>query len=213
MCHCYHRTAGHVTLEPVYHVSLEPVYHVSLKPVYHVSLEPVYHVSLKPVYHESLEPVYHVSLIPVYHVSLEPVYHVSLEPMYHVSLTGWLQNCTQKESPPHIKPENNQKIILDTSAFWSGCNEVTNNVTKLKSLKCVAGRSFRSSRERWWYIAASRCKAKDNIVVSQFMHNPYLLPPLSSSTIFYTILQFISLSCLPSCFTLSSPISSMALLL
>ena len=108
--------------------------------------------------------------------------------MFHCPMLNILQNCTQRESPPHIKPENNQKIVLDTSAFWSGCSEVKSNVTNLASIHCVAGRSFRSSRERWWYIAASRCKARDNVVVSQAidtlflprLHFPPLLLPLFS---------------------------------
>uniref|UniRef100_A0A668A8A3 Transmembrane protein 145 n=1 Tax=Myripristis murdjan TaxID=586833 RepID=A0A668A8A3_9TELE len=56
------------------------------------------------------------------------------------------KNCYQKEAV--LRPENNQVINLTTRYTWSGCVEV---------LSCVGGRSFRSVRERWWYIALSKC--------------------------------------------------------
>lgn len=55
--------------------------------------------------------------------------------------------------------------MLHKDEFWSGCKHVSSNVTKLTSVQCIAGRSFRSSRERWWFIAASRCVPKNNVGV------------------------------------------------
>lgn len=65
----------------------------------------------------------------------------------------FMQSCAQKVAV--LNPANNQIISLSTLYTWSGCKEVTENgVTKVK---CVGGRTFRSSRERWWFIAISRC--------------------------------------------------------
>lgn len=65
----------------------------------------------------------------------------------------FFQSCAQKVAV--LNPANNQIISLSTLYTWSGCKEVTENgVTKVK---CVGGRTFRSSRERWWFIAISRC--------------------------------------------------------
>ena len=77
-----------------------------------------------------------------------------------------LQRCVEKESPPHIKPENNQKITLHQQEFWSGCKEKVHNVTKLHYVDCSAARSFRSSRERWWFLAISRCQNSTTKVTS-----------------------------------------------
>uniref|UniRef100_A0A3Q1F5V9 Transmembrane protein 145 n=1 Tax=Acanthochromis polyacanthus TaxID=80966 RepID=A0A3Q1F5V9_9TELE len=57
------------------------------------------------------------------------------------------KNCYQKEAV--LRPENNQVINLTTHYTWSGC--------VVRVLSCVGGRSFRSVRERWWYIALSKC--------------------------------------------------------
>lgn len=65
----------------------------------------------------------------------------------------FVQSCSQKVAV--LNPANNQIISLSTLYTWSGCKEVTENgVTKVK---CTGGRTFRSSRERWWFIAISRC--------------------------------------------------------
>ncbi|XP_048775740.2 transmembrane protein 145-like isoform X1 [Ostrea edulis] len=70
------------------------------------------------------------------------------ESVYKKSMT-----CDQKVAV--LNPANNQIIPLSTLYTWSGCKEVTENgVTKVK---CTGGRTFRSSRERWWFIAISRC--------------------------------------------------------
>ncbi|XP_061803144.1 transmembrane protein 145 isoform X3 [Nerophis lumbriciformis] len=63
------------------------------------------------------------------------------------------KNCYQKEAV--LRPENNQVINLTTRYTWSGC--VVEGDGDEEVLSCVGGRSFRSVRERWWYIALSKC--------------------------------------------------------
>ncbi|XP_049756766.1 transmembrane protein 145 isoform X4 [Elephas maximus indicus] len=63
------------------------------------------------------------------------------------------KDCLAKESV--IRPENNQVINLTTQYAWSGCQVVSEEGTRY--LTCSSGRSFRSVRERWWYIALSKC--------------------------------------------------------
>ncbi|KAI2655225.1 Transmembrane protein 145 [Labeo rohita] len=63
------------------------------------------------------------------------------------------KDCYQKESV--LRPENNQVINLTTRYTWSGC--MVEGEGNEEMLSCVGGRSFRSVRERWWYIALSKC--------------------------------------------------------
>ncbi|KAJ8376973.1 hypothetical protein SKAU_G00075530 [Synaphobranchus kaupii] len=63
------------------------------------------------------------------------------------------KDCYQKEAV--LRPENNQVINLTTRYTWSGCVVEGDGVNE--TLSCVGGRSFRSVRERWWYIALSKC--------------------------------------------------------
>ncbi|XP_057389434.1 transmembrane protein 145 isoform X2 [Balaenoptera acutorostrata] len=63
------------------------------------------------------------------------------------------KDCLAKESV--IRPENNQVINLTTQYAWSGCQVVSEE--GMRYLSCSSGRSFRSVRERWWYIALSKC--------------------------------------------------------
>ncbi|XP_039208129.1 transmembrane protein 145 isoform X1 [Crotalus tigris] len=63
------------------------------------------------------------------------------------------KDCLMKESV--IRPENNQVINLTTQYAWSGCKLVTEN--SIRYLSCTSGRSFRSVRERWWYVVLSKC--------------------------------------------------------
>nr|XP_030729990.1 transmembrane protein 145 isoform X4 [Globicephala melas] len=63
------------------------------------------------------------------------------------------KDCLAKESV--IRPENNQVINLTTQYAWSGCQVVSEE--GIRYLSCSSGRSFRSVRERWWYIALSKC--------------------------------------------------------
>ncbi|XP_059824187.1 transmembrane protein 145 isoform X1 [Hypanus sabinus] len=62
-------------------------------------------------------------------------------------------DCYEKESV--LRPDNNQVINLTTHYIWSGCEVVEEEQTRF--LSCLGGRSFRSVRERWWYIALSKC--------------------------------------------------------
>ncbi|GAA6078346.1 transmembrane protein 145, partial [Tachysurus ichikawai] len=63
------------------------------------------------------------------------------------------KNCYQKEAV--LRPENNQVINLTTRYTWSGCVAEEDDGEEI--LSCVGGRSFRSVRERWWYIVLSKC--------------------------------------------------------
>ncbi|XP_078062781.1 transmembrane protein 145, partial [Mustelus asterias] len=62
-------------------------------------------------------------------------------------------DCYEKESV--LRPDNNQVINLTTGYTWSGCEVVEEGQSRY--LSCLGGRSFRSVRERWWYIALSKC--------------------------------------------------------
>ena len=66
-------------------------------------------------------------------------------------ICGVSQSCIERTSPPHIVPARRQSIIMDTSVYWSGCTENNGKVT------CIAENTFDSARERWWYVAVSRC--------------------------------------------------------
>ncbi|XP_021358727.1 transmembrane protein 145-like [Mizuhopecten yessoensis] len=68
--------------------------------------------------------------------------------VYKTSLT-----CDQKVAV--LDPANNQIISLSILYSWSGCVETTKN--GVDYIKCTGGRTFRSTRERWWFIAVSRC--------------------------------------------------------
>ncbi|KAJ8289820.1 hypothetical protein GJAV_G00005710 [Gymnothorax javanicus] len=63
------------------------------------------------------------------------------------------KDCYQKEAV--LRPENNQVINLTTRYTWSGC--MVEGEGDEETLSCEGGRSFRSVRERWWYIALSKC--------------------------------------------------------
>uniref|UniRef100_A0A8C8VJK0 Transmembrane protein 145 n=1 Tax=Pelusios castaneus TaxID=367368 RepID=A0A8C8VJK0_9SAUR len=63
------------------------------------------------------------------------------------------KDCLMKESV--IRPENNQVINLTTQYAWSGCQVLKEDSARY--LSCASGRSFRSVRERWWYMALSKC--------------------------------------------------------
>ena len=52
-----------------------------------------------------------------------------------------------------MNPANNQIIYLDLP--YGGCNQV--KVDGEDWVSCSGVREFRSARERWWFIAVSRC--------------------------------------------------------
>ncbi|KAK7106321.1 transmembrane protein 145-like [Littorina saxatilis] len=67
------------------------------------------------------------------------------------------KNCSERRSMLSIF--NNQIIALNTSntvtSRYSGCSLTT--VNGAQYYNCSGGRTFRSMRERWWYIAVARC--------------------------------------------------------
>ncbi|XP_033109989.1 transmembrane protein 145-like [Anneissia japonica] len=79
------------------------------------------------------------------------------------------KTCLEKESV--MRPENNQIINLTDSYVWSGC--VSTRIEEENSpisvygddfkFSCKGGRSFRSVRERWWYLALSNCGSSNGL--------------------------------------------------
>ncbi|KAI0227168.1 Transmembrane protein 145 [Lamellibrachia satsuma] len=68
------------------------------------------------------------------------------------------KTCSEKESPPHIRPTSNQMIVLSREHYWSGCKLLNRSSGSNEDwITCHASRGFKSSRARWWYIALSRC--------------------------------------------------------
>jgi len=63
------------------------------------------------------------------------------------------QNCWQKEAV--LRPENYQIIYLTLRHFWSGCK--LNTTARIPYYRCTGSRVFLSARERWWFVAASKC--------------------------------------------------------
>ncbi|KAK3107057.1 hypothetical protein FSP39_006021 [Pinctada imbricata] len=63
------------------------------------------------------------------------------------------RTCAQKVAV--LNPANNQIIHLSVLYTWSGCKEVTRGTQTF--VQCTGGRTFRSVRERWWFVAVSRC--------------------------------------------------------
>ena len=63
---------------------------------------------------------------------------------------SFAQNCRQKEAVLH--PENNQIIYLTEREGWTGCSAPLDGY-----VHCETAQSFESARERWWFIAVSRC--------------------------------------------------------
>ena len=61
-----------------------------------------------------------------------------------------LQTCREKMAVLDVN--NNQIINLTTNYGLSGCT-----INAAGIYQCNGGRIFRSSRERWWFIAVSHC--------------------------------------------------------
>ena len=81
-------------------------------------------------------------------------------------------------SPPHIKVNTHQSIELSRKNYWSGCNIIngsstanptgkgvsrSNSDVSSQYIRCSGSRGFKSARERWWYMAFSRC-SNDSLV-------------------------------------------------
>ena len=82
-----------------------------------------------------------------------PVLQGILDPPLRFMNTFCIQTCVEKEAVLHI--ENHQVINLTNKYGPSGCELVP--VGDENILECSGSRSFRSARERWWYIAVSHC--------------------------------------------------------
>ncbi|CAC5416115.1 Transmembrane protein 145 [Mytilus coruscus] len=61
--------------------------------------------------------------------------------------------CEQKVAT--LNPANNQIIHMSVLYSWSGCSQITKNGQDV--ISCKGGRIFKSTRERWWFLAVSRC--------------------------------------------------------
>jgi hypothetical protein len=80
----------------------------------------------------------------------------------------FVQNCKEKENV--LIKENQQIIPLYGSGMggyeWSlinlGCEykSANNETTREASLSCNVDTNFRTSRERWWFVAISNCESK-----------------------------------------------------
>ncbi len=66
----------------------------------------------------------------------------------------FLKSCEERESLLLI--ENNQIINLTSASRSAECQVIRLDQDKAK-YRCVGNRTFRSSRERWWFIAVSNC--------------------------------------------------------
>ncbi|XP_071842865.1 transmembrane protein 145-like isoform X3 [Apostichopus japonicus] len=83
-----------------------------------------------------------------------------------------LKTCAQKESV--LRPENHQIINLTTEFVWSGCiSESMDSETDEgwistygdeEKFDCKGGRSFRSVRDRWWYLVIDNCESANGLV-------------------------------------------------
>ncbi|XP_066281004.1 transmembrane protein 145-like isoform X2 [Branchiostoma lanceolatum] len=73
------------------------------------------------------------------------------------------KTCFEKEAVVNV--DQNQVINLTTSYRWSGCELGDDGET----MSCGGGRSFRSARERWWYIAISSCDSKNGLNIQYEM--------------------------------------------
>ncbi|ESP00088.1 hypothetical protein LOTGIDRAFT_213289, partial [Lottia gigantea] len=118
-------------------------------------------------------------------------------------------NCSVKYSK--LSVQNHQVIQLDDSqdyaASSSGCKLMDQNGYKFYN--CSGKRTFRSSRERWWFIALSRCENKpgqldynmhltngepDELLTYEFSADEfYILPVDIAFLLGYLIMVFLSI--------------------
>lgn len=63
--------------------------------------------------------------------------------------------CAQSPHPPPPSPPHSFLSHISVSQVEGDGDE--------EVLSCVGGRSFRSVRERWWYIALSKCGVSTNL--------------------------------------------------
>ncbi|XP_064650759.1 transmembrane protein 145-like isoform X6 [Lineus longissimus] len=72
------------------------------------------------------------------------------------------KNCYQKKAV--LEPANNQIIDLSERGSWSGCS--SSNETGTQKFQCETTRTFRSSRERWWFIALCNCASPEGLYLN-----------------------------------------------
>ena len=68
-----------------------------------------------------------------------------------------LTNCREKESV--LQVENNQFINLTSEVVYSGCQRHFVPRDNTSFFRCRGNRSFKTARERWWFIAVSNCNS------------------------------------------------------
>ncbi|XP_071175804.1 transmembrane protein 145-like isoform X4 [Mytilus edulis] len=77
------------------------------------------------------------------------------------------KTCEQKVAT--LNPANNQIIHMSVLYSWSGCSQITKNGQDV--ILCEGGRVFKSTRERWWFLAVSRCDQSSGGVGLNFTYN------------------------------------------
>ncbi|XP_063439101.1 transmembrane protein 145-like isoform X5 [Mytilus trossulus] len=77
------------------------------------------------------------------------------------------KTCEQKVAT--LNPANNQIIHMSVLYSWSGCSQITKNGQDV--ISCEGGRVFKSTRERWWFLAVSRCDQSSGGVGLNFTYN------------------------------------------
>ena len=86
----------------------------------------------------------------------------------------FLQSCAEKFAVLNIN--NHQVISLNDSAAYpssrfSGCRAFNRTDSEGRGglyWNCTGSRTFRSARERWWFVATSRCSPATVFLVSSF---------------------------------------------
>ncbi|KAL4228435.1 hypothetical protein ACF0H5_011482 [Mactra antiquata] len=141
-------------------------------------------------------------------------FRAARERWWYVAVSGCEKNpgdnCTEREAV--LKPENKQKLRLLPNTDNTGCIQTTLDGEAM--YLCSNTRTFRSARERWWYIAVSHCQPKTPVGISlkykihmtngqidDYLHREYsadefyILPIDIAFLIAYVILCILSIIC------------------
>lgn len=117
-------------------------------------------------------------------------------------------NCSEREAV--ATRGSYQSIRLSQSERWSECSQVTLGAST--RIHCNSYRKFRSSRERWWFIALSKCRgntqglnlaykmtmtnAKDDVFYKHFSADEfYILQVDIAFLMAQTVLLSVSIAC------------------